>query len=137
MIPVEEAIRISTVARKHGIDPRLLLALRETENGRAGREFGVLGLGADADTWQEQAEVAARTIRHTISRFARALTLEWWDETGGRYSVAFLGYFSHGGPGYDGYAPLGAGNDPTNLNANHFRNLTTHYQAECAIPWVS
>lgn len=131
MIPQDERFKIYAVALKHGVDPRFLAALRQTENGRAGREFGVLGLGADADTWQEQAEVAARTIRHTVGRFARNVSAwGWWDEARGAYSEAFLAYFSHGGPGYDGYAPLGAGNDPTHLNANHLKNLTTYYNAE-------
>lgn len=132
MIPADEAARCAVVAMLHGIDHRLLIALRETENGREDRAFGVLGFGAAADTWDEQADIAARTIRHTIGRYARAHPeFDWWDDAAGRYHEAFLLYFSRGGSGYDGYAPLRTANDPTGLNANHFPNLAHFYSALC------
>lgn len=127
MIPADEMGRCAVVAMKHGIDHRLLIALRATENGGPGREFGVLDPACR--TWDEQAEWAARTIRHTVSRFAVHVgeRVEWWDDHHGRYTEAFLLYFSRGGPGYDGYAPLKAANDPTGLNANHWPNLARYY----------
>src|SRR5882724_8162638 len=48
---------------------------------------------------------------------------------GSHYSPEFILYFSQGGPGYPGYARVGVLNDPTNLNANHVRNLTNAYAA--------
>jgi hypothetical protein len=134
VILASERARIDAVAARHGIDSRLLVALRQTENGGPGREFGIMD---GATTWDDQADHAARTIRHTIGRFARAVgAFDWWDDEGGRYTDRFLTYFSRGGPGYDGYAPVKnppVENDPTNLNVNHLRNLTVYYQAECAV----
>ena len=130
MIPDDEKARCAITGLRHGIDWRLLIALRETENGRPGLEFGVEDPAAD--TFDKQADEAARTIRHTIGRFARNVTPgEWWDEVRGRYVADFLHYFSRGGLGYQGYAPIGATNDPTNLNKNHFGNLVQHYGEQC------
>lgn len=131
MIPAEEAVRCGVVAERHAIDVRLLIALRQTENGAPGREFGVLSV--PAATWDEQAAVAARTIRHTVSRFARNVSsFGWWDDERGRYTEDFVLYFSRGGKGWEGYAPLRAANDPTGLNANHYPNLSRFYAALCA-----
>lgn len=121
----DEKARCAVVGMKHGIDYRLLIALRETENGGPGREFGVLDM--NASTWDQQAEIAARTIRHTIGRWAKSVGGDWWDDEHGCYTESFLQYFSRGGPGYVGYAPLRAANDPTGLNANHFPNLAEFY----------
>lgn len=121
----QEDPKILSVASKQGIDWRLLRALRETENGGPGKEFGVLDM--HADTWDQQAEIAARTIRHTVGRYWMHFGSDPWDDTVGRYSPAFLAYFSRGGPGYAGYAPLHVANDPNDLNANHLGNLTRFY----------
>lgn len=130
MIPVDEKARCAVTAMRHGIDHRLLIALRATENGGPGREFGVLD--HDAATWDQQADMAARTIRHTIGRFARNVSaFGWWDDQHGVYTEAFLQYLSRGGVGYDGYAPLRAANDPTGLNANHWPNLARFYAEQC------
>ena len=132
MIPADERGRCAVVALKHGIDYRLLIALRETENGGPGREFGVLDEGAQ--TWDQQAEIAARTIRHTMGRYWAAMQgklADWWDDQAGRYTADFLHYFSRGGQGYVGYAPMGAANDPQGLNQNHYGNLLRFYGEAC------
>lgn len=133
MIPLDERARIILVAEKHGIDARLLAALRQTEAGRAGREFGVLIPGET--TWEAQANDAARTIRHVIGRMWKSLDADAWNESTARYSDLFVRYFSSGGPGYTGYAPVTVppvDNDPNNLNSNHYKNLSTYYRQECA-----
>src|SRR5689334_23668117 len=73
-----EDFDIKAVATQHGIDWRLLKALRQAENGSAGREFGVLAVSAR--TWTEQAEVAARTIRHTIGRYWQHVKADPWED---------------------------------------------------------
>ena len=120
-----EDVAIAAMALKHGIDWRLLKALRQTENGGPGREFGVLD--GNAKDWTQQADEAARTIRHTVGRSWKWLNADAWDDVGGMYTISFLSYFSRGGIGYAGYAPLGAANDPSGLNANHLHNLTSYY----------
>lgn len=130
MIDPLERARIIQVARQHAVDYRFLAAIRLTENGRPGREFGVLIPGED--TWNKQANDAARTIRHTVGRFWKAMDLDPWDDLAGRYTEMFVRYLSRGGPGYEGYAQVGATNDPDNLNKNHAPNLSAFYRMECA-----
>lgn len=122
-----EDFDIKAVAIQHGIDWRILKALRQTENGSSGREFGVLAV--PAVTWTEQAEVAARTIRHTIGRYWQHIKVDPWDDQTGAHTGDFVRYFSVGGPGWPGYAPLGAGNDPGHLNEHHAVNLLRLYGA--------
>ena len=117
------------IADRHGIDWRLLKALRETENGGPGREFGVLTV--PAPTWHDQADVAARTIRHTLGRYWQHIKMDPWSERLDAYSPDFLRYFSAGGPGWTGYCPVHAENDPTGLNVHHVGNLTRFYEAAC------
>ena len=125
-----ENVDIARVAQEQGIDWRFLLALRKAENGGPGREFGVLAV--PAPTWADQATVAARTIRRTLGRYWQHVKTDPWDETTHGYSADFIRYFSAGGPGWPGYAPRGAENDPTDLNAHHVRNLMAGYTAACA-----
>lgn len=123
-------------ASQHGIDAGLLKALAMTENGPSvqGPEGPTKGLGVvsvPAPTLGEQADVAGRTTSNTLTKYRRALGKEPMDQ--GKYTEDFLRYFSRGGPGYSGYAPLGAGNDPTNLNENHLRRLLESYQPDTGI----
>lgn len=123
-----------------GVDPLFMIALALIENGPAvpSLEGPTRGLGVlprrDYPTFEDQVTGACRTVSNTIQR--------WADNTGdsaigmgGRYTPAFIRYLSQGGPGYAGYAPVGASNDPTGLNVNHYRNLQSAYaqvQAELA-----
>ena len=52
MIPDDEKGRCAVVGMKHGIDYRLLIALRETENGRPGLDFGVEDPAAAIEAYQ-------------------------------------------------------------------------------------
>jgi len=118
-IPPAEAEVIVREARRTGIDPDLLAALRRVENGGPGREFGVLG--APAPGLEEQARIAANTIRKTVVRFERQ-GKEAVDLTTGRYTDEFLRFFS------TRYAPSGAVNDPGGLNRFHAANLIALYR---------
>ena len=90
-----------------------LLALRKTENGGPGKEFGVLTERAPA--YVQQLHVAAVSLRNTVARVMNlGLTVRTPD---GFFTDAFLETFS------SRWAPLGAANDPENLNANHLPNL--------------
>jgi len=106
-------------------DPRILLAIRQAENGGPGREMGVLSV--PAPDYTSQVDVAARTVKNTEARYIAATGLAPADN--GRYTDEFIGYLSQGGPGYPGYAPQGAANDPRGLNANHRTNLSSAYSA--------
>lgn len=141
-LPDTELADVLTAAETWGVDPRLLGALRKVEHGGPGREFGVMD--PKAKTLAQQAEYAAATIRHTMGRFCGvghdaphptgALGNPLlYDLRTGRLTDDFLAYFSHGGLGYPGYAPLGAANDPHGLNQHHLPNLLAWYaRAELA-----
>ena len=115
----EETAAITREANRTGIDPALLVALRRTENGRPGREFGVLSVAADGE--EAQTRVAANTVRNTIARFERGGGVAV-DPATSRYSEAFLRFLS------SRYAPLGAANDPVGLNRHHAANLIALYR---------
>ena len=95
-----------------------LCALRKVENGRAGRELGVLSVSAP--TLRDQARVAARSFRNHEKRVAPLVPR---DPATGFYTPAFLASFSAR------WAPRGADNDPQDLNSHHARNLVTRYAA--------
>src|SRR5215471_7757831 len=113
----QEQETIARIAQAQGVDPNFLAALRLTERGGPGREFGVLSV--PAPTYEAQATIAAQTIRANQRRFeaqgGQAIGPE------GRYTPEFIQFFS------SRYAPLGAANDPTGLNQFHARNLAQFY----------
>lgn len=117
--PTPEAAIIAREAQRAGIDPALLAALRRVENGRPGREFGVLSVAAPGI--EEQARAAANSIRKTMARFERQGGTVV-DASTGRYTEDFLRFFSAR------YAPLGAANDPLGLNRFHAANLIAQYR---------
>lgn len=92
-----------------------LMALRKCESGPPGNDFGVLSI-ASADTFAEELEVAARSIRNHVER-CRTKGLRVYDPVSGLYSEEFLRDFSRR------WAPIGASNDPHGLNSAHANNL--------------
>lgn len=117
--PDREAAVIAREAERTSIDPALLVALRRTENGGPGREFGILSVSADG--LEAQARVAATTVRNTIARFAHRGGVAV-DPTTRRYTEDFLRFLSAR------YAPVGAPNDPSGLNRHHAANLIALYR---------
>ncbi len=118
-LPAREAAVIAREAQRTGIDPNFLAALRRAENGRAGRELGVLSVPAPG--LDQQARVAAYTIRNMAARFEKQGGTVV-DPATGRYTGSFLRFFSAR------YAPRGAANDPTDLNRFHTANLIALYR---------
>lgn len=118
-VPPGEADVIAREAGRTGTDPALLAAIRKAENGRPGREFGVLSVAAP--TLDAQARVAANTVRNTLLRYAQQGG-QAVDPASGRYTEGFLRYLSAR------YAPIGAANDPLGLNRSHAANLIALYR---------
>ena len=87
----------------------VLLAIRKAENGRPGREFGVLHPRAIDRSLRVQAGWCAATIRKTYDRWIKA------DD--GRDFIEFLG---------DRYCPVGAANDPAGVN-RHWKGNVRHW----------
>ena len=122
-LPQTEQETIRRIGQAQNVDPEFLAALRRTENGRAGREFGVLSV--PAPTYEDQARIAAQTIAANRQRFeaqGQAAT----DPISGRFTPDFIRFFS------SAYAPLGAANDPTGLNQAHAGNLARFYGTSAA-----
>ena len=85
---------------------KLITAIRKIENGGEGRQFGILN--KKADTFRRQAGWCAATCWKNWVR---------WQRT--NQETPYLLFLA------DKYAPLGAENDPTGLNANWLPNLMT------------
>jgi hypothetical protein len=86
----------------------VLLSIRKSENGRPGREFGIMNKAAN--NLDKQAGWAACTIVKNRDR---------WNKTDKKIDfITFLG---------SKYCPVGASNDPTGLNKNWVKNVKTWY----------
>lgn len=116
--PTDEAAVIRDTAAHAGVDERFLTALRRAENGGPGREFGVLSV--PAPTYEDQARVAAESIRRNVERFERTGGAAI-DPVSGQYTDEFIRFFSNR------WAPIEADNDPRGLNRYHARNLLRIY----------
>ena len=86
----------------------IVAAIRYAENGRAGREYGILHPRVDP-TYRSQAGWSSATVQKNYDR---------WVKAGRRGAfIAFLG---------KRYCPVGADNDPEGLNKHWIKNVT-HY----------
>ena len=118
-LPDEEQATIFRVAAEVGVPACFLAAIRLAENGRPGREFGVLS--ENADTYESQARIAALSIRNNTYRYV-ARFKEWpVDAQTGGLSEAFTKFMAAR------WAPINATNDPTSLNANWPGNVWRGY----------
>lgn len=104
--PQEELAVIQGVAQEYELTPEqtnLLYAIRQAEQGRTGREFGVLNPKAmryendPQNSFPTQAKWAAGTIKKRYTGDLEKFRDRW--------------------------APLGADNDPKNLNKNWVKNV--------------
>jgi hypothetical protein len=124
-LPQGEREMVQRIAREVGVDPDFLAAIRRSEAGRPGREFGVLSMAAPR--FEDQARIAAQSIAANRQRFEQTGGTAR-DPTTGRYSEEFIRFFS------SRYAPIGAANDPGGLNAAHATNLLRFYGTGASAP---
>jgi hypothetical protein len=89
----------------------IVAAIRYSENGSAGREYGILHKRVKP-TYRSQAGWCAATVQKNYDRWVKA-------GSKGDY-ITFLG---------KRYCPIGAENDPTGLNKHWIKNVT-HYSAK-------
>ncbi len=98
----------------------LSLAVRRQENGGAGFEFGVIA--AKNTNLEEQARWAVVTFLKNIERWERARKNGEWKP---QNSLPVLDYIVFLG---NRWAPVGASNDPKNLNKYWIDNVQKLYQ---------
>lgn len=108
----DEFDTIKDAAIRNNLDPNtqlfsLLLAIRRAENGRAGREFGVLHPRAVNTNLDVQAGWASATVVKNYDRWLN-------EDNTNRNFFEFLG---------SKYAPVGADNDQDNLNQHWVANV--------------
>tara|TARA_R110000868_G_C10937028_1_gene766774 strand:- start:514 stop:1158 length:645 start_codon:yes stop_codon:yes gene_type:complete len=116
---------ILNAAKRNGIDENdhetmsMLYAIRSTENGRAGKEFGVLhpnAVGKPGQTLDKQAGWASSILMKRKGEW------EGMDSTTQAQYNGFPHYLQ------SKYSPtIGATNDPKGLNNNWLKNFTHHY----------
>lgn len=95
-----------------------LIAIYGAEQGRKGLEMGVMD--PKADTTEKQARWAANTVR-SKERMYRKLKGNPRGEDN-LFTDDFIEFFS------SKYAPVGAKNDPMNLNVHHAKNMKFFYK---------
>ena len=92
----------------------IVAAIRYSENGKAGKEFGILHKRCP-NTFRGQAGWCAATVQKNYDRWLRTKPKECTTQE----FIVFLGAR---------YCPIGAENDPTNLNKNWVGNVTHYYK---------
>ena len=114
---------IKATAEAYTVDWKFIAAIRNTENGATGRDFGVLSV--PAPTYNSQLQVACASVSHRLNFYVK--------ESGKNqvppYSPDFIQYFARV------WAPPSANNDPDDLNANWLSNCTTFY-AKLNTGWI-
>jgi len=106
---IMDAAKSNGIARDDYQNLSMLFAIRKTENGGPGVEFGVLHPKAKGTNLRTQAGWAAATIMKNRGRHNPKKDGDF---------ISFLG---------SRYAPKNAENDPHGLNANWIKNASHHY----------
>lgn len=115
----KETLEIEDASELKKVDPAFIMAVREAEAGKSGREFGVLS--TNAPTYADQLRICIATVAHRLESFPGNPVMR--DPFGRvRYSHAWIAYFA------SIWAPVGVDNDPNGLNKNWLANVLSFYQ---------
>jgi hypothetical protein len=117
----DEWLMIRAAALAHGVDAFFLAAIRQAENGGPGKEFGVLTI--KAPTYSEQLEAACATVRNRMVERPPRLRVRLLKSGISRLCLNddWIGWFA------SRWAPLGAANDPHELNPHWVDNVCALY----------
>lgn len=116
-----ELPKIVATAGDYRLDPMFIAAIRHTENGAPGKEFGVLSI--EAPTYDDQLDECCASVAHRLEQFAHNPLYRFFigEHSTIRYTFEFVHWFA------SIWAPGGASNDPHGLNANWVLNCWTTY----------
>ncbi len=116
---------INYTAKRIGVDSAYLMAIRKTENGGEGLEFGIIPtnryredigivengkLRVYENEFEKQASWSAWTVKKNLERFKNS-----------GFNGDFIGFLQ------SRYCPIGAENDPDGLNENWEKNIRFYY----------
>lgn len=119
---------ILNAAKRNGISETdheklaMLFAIRKTENGRHGKQFGVLHKKAYAkpgETEQQSLDRQAGWASSILNKREQE-----WNSMNSTQQQKYDGFHHYL---QTKYAPHGASNDPTGLNKNWLKNFSTNY----------
>ena len=124
----DEYSTILTAAKRNGINDNdhdklaMLYAIRKTENGRHGRQFGVLHPRA----YEKPGETETQSLDRQAGWASSILNKRHaeWNKMKSQEQKKFSGFHHYL---QSKYSPVGAENDPTGLNNNWLKNFTHHY----------
>ena len=102
----EDAVRVNIRPELRAKLAPIVAAIRHAENGRAGREYGVLHPKALGKSYRTQAGWCAATVQKHYDRWVKAGKKGDFLESLARR-----------------YCPVGADNDPTGLNKHWLKNV--------------
>jgi len=103
----EDAVRVNIRPELRAKLAPIVAAIRHAENGRAGREYGVLHPKALGKSYRTQAGWCAATVQKHYDRWVKAGKKGDFLESLARR-----------------YCPVGADNDPNGLNKHWLKNVT-------------
>lgn len=111
----DDAIQVNIRPNMRAKLAPIVAAIRYAENGRAGREYGVLHPKAKGKCYRTQAAWCAATVQKHWDRYIKA---------GGKASDtnAFLVSLAKR------YCPVGADNDPSGLNKHWLKNVSNFHK---------
>jgi hypothetical protein len=123
---LEERPKILEQSLLHGVDPFLIAAIRHSENGGPGKEFGILS--KDAPDYDKQLQVCCATIRNKFIESAIIFINKSYSY-GIRacYTQYFIERLQRT------YCPVGVNNDLTGLNKSWLANVTEAYGKFCRL----
>ena len=100
----------------------VLFSIRKSENGAAGKEFGVLHPKAGKQAGDTPEQTLRRQAGWSAATIMKNRTRHATDTKAGKTKDDFITYLGNR------YAPKGVANDPNNLNKNWITNVGTHYK---------
>ena len=135
---MDDSLLIATVSAYYGIDGALLQAIVDAEGGREAFIRAIQCSKPEVNTFEVALAVGAKTVRNALGMYPgnpfgikfHTAPDPWTGEGGSRrycYSSDFVARLgSH-------WAPIGAANDPRNLNLNWVPNVLAAYRKHAGV----